>query len=31
MPEIVEPPSGKRIAVITAHPNDMEPWCAGTV
>lgn len=31
MPEIIEPPSGKRIAIITAHPDDMEHWCAGTV
>jgi LmbE family N-acetylglucosaminyl deacetylase len=31
MPEIIEPPSDKRIAIITAHPDDMEHWCAGTV
>jgi len=31
MPEVIEPPSGKRIAIITAHPDDMEHWCAGAV
>jgi LmbE family N-acetylglucosaminyl deacetylase len=31
MLEIIEPPVGKQITVITAHPEDMESWCAGTV
>jgi len=26
-----KPPSGGRILVVTAHPDDLESWCAGTI
>lgn len=28
---IVEPPGEGEIMVVTAHPDDMESWCAGTL
>ena len=30
-PTLIEAPSNASIAVIAAHPDDMEFWCAGTV